>query len=191
MEQVVQRLAMDGYQVRLFMRHQPAWPPPQNVELHLGDAKDLAAVVAAARGCDAVVNTIGSLALRTNTVESDTTAVAVEATTLEGVRRYIGMSAGMVAPVSFVFDHIIRPIFFSNLMREHIAVERIIRTSQLDSTIVRPSMLSNKPASGFIDRVDARPRGPIRISRADVAAFISNELSRRKYVGAAVFVISK
>lgn len=148
-------------------------------------------LVAAAAGQDALVNTIGSRTLKTNTVESDTTRTAVDAATAAGLRRYIGMSAGMVAPISFVFDHIVRPIFFRNLMREHLAVEQIIRASGLDWTIVRPSRLSNKPPSGYVASVETRPRGPISISRADVAAFITSELEHCQYIGQAVFLMSK
>lgn len=62
-----------------------------------------------------MVNVIGGGTLPKNTVESDTSRVVLEAVADAGVRRYIGMSAGMVASVGWLFDHVIRPLVFSNL----------------------------------------------------------------------------
>jgi uncharacterized protein YbjT (DUF2867 family) len=194
---VVARLVGDGHPVRAFMRRPPAASPAPGVDVYLGDALDSRAVAGAAVGQDAVVNAIGSGSLRANTLESDTTAAVVEVLQRTGPRRYVGMSAGMVAPVGFVFDHVIRPLVFGNLYREHREVERLIRRSDLDWTIVRPPRLTNGPARGYVVATDARPQRPFGrhgafgLSRADVAAFIADELVENKYVHRAVFLAPK
>jgi uncharacterized protein YbjT (DUF2867 family) len=211
----VARLVGHGHQVRAFMRRPPAASPAPGVDVCLGDALDRGAVAGAAAAQDAVVNAIGSGTLRANTVESDTTAVVVEVLQRTGPRRYIGMSAGLVAPVGFVFDHVIRPLVFGNLYREHLAVERLVCNSDLDWTIVRPPRLTNGPCHGYVAATDVRlqraaalsapqaarrwPRRPddVRLqgafgmSRADVAAFIADELVQNKYVHRAVFLVPK
>jgi len=188
---VVARLAGDSHRVRAFMRHPDASTGRPNIELFRGDATDETAAVAASRGEDAVVNTIGSGTVRRNTIESDTTRVILRALARTPVKRYIAMSAGMVAPVSFVFDNIIRPLLLGNLYREHRLVEKLVRSSDLDWTIVRPPRLSNRPPRGYLEATTERPRGPIIISRADVADFIAKVLANDAYRHQAVFLTSR
>lgn len=192
---VVEQLLDEGHNVRAFARR----PAPavadhgqrgRDVEAVCGDARDSAALAAAMTDQDVVVNAIGSGTLRRNTVESDTTRTALETAGRLRLRRYIGLSAGMVAPVSPMFDHLIRPTLFANLYREHLAVERLIRASGLDWTIVRPTKLGDKPAAGYRESNATRPRGPIVISRADVAEFIAREIRDNRYIKQAVFLVS-
>jgi uncharacterized protein YbjT (DUF2867 family) len=188
---VVARLAQDNYRVRAFQRRPLADEAADGVEVFLGDALDRDAVARSAEGQDAVVNAIGSGTLRANTVESDTTAAVVAVLQRTGPQRYVGMSAGLVADVSFIFDHLIRPLVLGNLYREHLAVERLIRQSDLDWTIVRPTRLVNAPARGYLESTDRLPRRTMNTSRADVAAFIAKELREGRYLHQAVFLASK
>jgi uncharacterized protein YbjT (DUF2867 family) len=178
---VVARLGQEGYRVSAFQRRLPAGEAA-GLEVFLGDALDRDAVARAAASQDAVVNAIGSGTLRANTVESDTTAAVLAVLQRTGPRRYVGMSAGLVADISFVFDHLIRPLILGNLHREHVAVERLIRQSDLDWTIVRPTRLVNAPARGYLEATDRLPRRTMSTSRADVAAFIAKELREGRYV---------
>jgi putative NADH-flavin reductase len=108
---VVAKLASQGHRVTAFMRSPDSSASRSNVRLFHGDAIDEGLVFAAAEGQHAVVNTIGGGTIRRNTIESDTTRVVLRALVRTTIRRYIAMSAGMVAPVSFVFDNIVRPLF--------------------------------------------------------------------------------
>lgn len=188
---VVTRLAQDGYLVRAFQRRPPETEPFPAVDVFLGDALDRDAVARAAAGEDAVVNAIGSGTLRRNTVESDTTAAVLAVLQRTGPRRYVGMSAGLVAEISFLFDHLIRPLVLGNLYREHVAVERLIRQADLDWTIVRPTRLVIAPARGYVEATDRLPRRTMNTTRADVAAFIAKELRQGRYLRQAVFVASQ
>jgi uncharacterized protein YbjT (DUF2867 family) len=97
----------------------------------------------------------------------------------------------MVVPVSFFFDRIVRPLFLSNLYREHRLVEELVRASDLDWTIVRPPRLSSRPPRGYFEGIDERPKGPISLSRADVSDFISKVLANGAYRLQAVFLTSR
>jgi uncharacterized protein YbjT (DUF2867 family) len=188
---VVTHLARAGYRVRAFQRRQPETNAEPGVEVVLGDAMWADALQRAAHDQEAVVNAIGSGTMRWNTVESDTTAVVLDVLRGSGPRRYIGMSAGMVAPVSFIFDHLIRPLAFNNLYREHLAVERLIRQTDLDWTIVRPTRLVNGSARGYLASSERLPAFRTSTSRADVAAFIAEELRKCEYLRQSVFVVSR
>lgn len=189
---VANRLAHDGLAVRGFVRR----PPEPNasipgLEYVQGDALDAESVTAALSDQDIVINAIGSGTLRRNTVETDTTRIVLDALRLTRVTRYIAISSGMVAPVSFVFDRIIKPVIFRNLYREHIEREALIRATNLDWTIIRPSRLVDRPARGYVESTTVRPSGPITISRSDVADFISKVVAQNLYHHQAVFVVSR
>jgi uncharacterized protein YbjT (DUF2867 family) len=138
-----------------------------------------------------LVNTIGPSTIKRNTVETATTRVVLEALARAGAVRYVAMSSAMVAPVSFVFDRIVRPLIFRNLYREHREKEALILSTNLDWTIVRPSKLTDLPAKGYVESTTVRPKGPITISRYDVADFISKVISQDLYHREAVFLVSR
>jgi uncharacterized protein YbjT (DUF2867 family) len=188
---VAAKLAGDGHRVRAFMRHPEVSIIRPNIEAFHGDANDETLVVAASEGQNAVVNAIGSGTIRRNTIESDTTRVVLRALARTPLKRYIAISAGMLAPISFVFDNIIRPLFLGNLYREHRLVEDLVRASDLDWTIVRPPRLSNRPPRGYFEATAERPRGSVILSRADVADFISKTLANDAYRHQAVFLTSR
>jgi uncharacterized protein YbjT (DUF2867 family) len=145
---------------------------------------------AAIGGVDAVVNLIGGGTLRKNDAASATSAVAVAAAKEIGINRYIAMSAGMVALDLALFKYILRPLIFRHILAEHRRVEEIVKPSSLAWTIVRPTALTNRPAAGYVASLKLQPKAFVS-ARADVAAFIADELDNNGYVRQAVFVTSR
>jgi len=160
------------------------------VEIHLADARNKADLLAAISGFDAVVNVIGGGTLRKNDVASTTSMVAVAAAEQASVDRYIAISAGMVALDWAFFKYVLRPLIFRHILAEHRRVEEIVKASSLAWTIVRPTALTNRPATGYVASLELQTRSFVT-SRADVAAFIADELERNGYVRQAVFVTSR
>ncbi len=189
---IAERLADDGHDVRGLVRRVPGQGASvPRIEYVEGDALEEPSLHMALAGQDIVMNAIGSGTLRRNTVETDTTRAVLQALSHGTTRRYIAMSSGMVAPVSFVFDRIIKLLIFRNVYREHRTLEALVRASNLDWTIVRPSRLTDRPARGYIESATARPRGPISITRRDVADFISKVVAQDLYHCEAVFLVSR
>jgi len=179
-----------GHTVRAAVRRRPEPALPAQIEIRIADARNKSEIGAAIRGFDAVVNVIGGGTLRRNEVASSTSAVAVPAAQDAGVKRYIAMSAGMVALDWPLFKYVLRPLIFRHILDEHRRVEEIVRASALDWTIVRPSALTNQPAKGYEASLELLPRA-FMTTRADVAEFIGDELDRNKYVRRAVFIASR
>lgn len=96
----------------------------------------------------------------------------------------------MVALDWALFKYVLRPLIFRHIVAEHRRVEGIVRASALAWTIVRPTALTNRPATGYLASLDLQPRAFVT-SRADVAAFIADELENNRYVREAVFVTSR
>ena len=188
--EVVRDLLARGHTVRAAVRRRPEPALPAPVEIRIADARNKSDICAAISGSDAVVNVIGGGTLRRNEVASSTSSVAVPATQDAGVRRYIAMSAGMVALDWPLFKYVLRPLIFRHILAEHRRVEEIVRASALDWTIVRPSALTNQPARGYEASLELLPRAFIT-TRSDVAAFIGDALDSNKYICQAVFIASR
>lgn len=119
-------------------------------------------------GCDAVVFTAGSGAStgadKTLTVDLDGAAKAVEAAELAGIGRFIMVSALRADDRS----HWTKDMTPYYIAKYH--ADRILQSSSLSYTIVRPGLLTDEPATGQI--AAAGKLEPGSIPREDVAAVI-------------------
>ncbi len=170
--QVALQALAKGHDVTAFARN-PKLEPHPNLSVLAGDVLDAQAVARAVVGFDAVICALGSGNTNQGNVRSMGTANIVAAMREAGVRRLVAVSSfgvgdsrkGLVANIAW--------LFLRAALEEHERQEVIIRSSGLNWTIVRPTGLTNDPATGNI-RVGSSGRG--RISRVDVAAFVLNQL---------------
>lgn len=146
-----------------------------------GDVVDRVVVAEAMSGQEAVVYAVGPAPGESAATTADGVLRVVRTMQTYGVRRLIALSAAGVeakgqAPRSFL-ARLFRP-------RPEVAdpgdvrrMEVTVRQSELDWTLVRPSRLTDGPATGAYRAgpghalPDARP-----IARADVAAFLLDQL---------------
>jgi uncharacterized protein YbjT (DUF2867 family) len=188
--EVVRILSARGHVICAAVRRPPVPAFERSVEIRLADARNKAELPAAISGFDAVVNVIGGGTLRKNDVASTTSRIAVAAAEEVGVHRYIAMSAGMVALDWALFKYVLRPLIFRHILAEHRRLEEIVKASTLAWTIVRPTALTNRRAAGYVASLELQPKTFIT-ARADVAAFIADELQSNSFVRQAVFVTSQ
>jgi putative NADH-flavin reductase len=148
-----------------------------------GDALDSAAVDAAVRGQDAVILSLGRKDHRKpTTLFSDATRILIEAMHRHGVRRLVaitGIGAGNSrGHGGFLYDWIILLFLLKHTYADKDRQEEVIRRSDLDWVIVRPASFINGPLRDRL-RVATDLRGVTirKISRADVAAFVLDQLT--------------
>jgi uncharacterized protein YbjT (DUF2867 family) len=154
------------------------------VEIQLADAQESEQIRSAVSGFDAVVNVIGGGTLRRNDVASSTSAVVVRTVEAAGVKRYVAMSAGMVALDWPLFKYVLRPLIFRHILAEHNRVEAIVRASSLDWTIVRPTALTNNPPKGYAASLALQPRSFATAGRNSGRNSAAGRNSRRNPGGA-------
>jgi hypothetical protein len=107
------------------VRRQPDPAFDRAVEVRKADARSKEQVRSVIGGFDAVVNVIGGGTLGRNDVASSASAVIVPTVEAVGIKRYIAMSAGMVA--LDWFKYVLRPLIFRHILAEHRRVEEIVR----------------------------------------------------------------
>ncbi len=173
------RLVLDeglrrGYAMTAFTRHPKALAGvPRLAAVVSGDGRNLEDMRRVVRGQDAIISIVSSEGLGPTTVMSDVVRSELAAMREAGVRRLV------VVSVSAIEGR--RPWILINLVRwilrkpyaDFGRMERLIRSSGLDWTIVRPPRLTNGRATGRVRSVAGVKElrhGPYRITRADLAA---------------------
>jgi hypothetical protein len=86
--------------------------------------------------------------------------------------------------LNFFWKHIMFGLILKKAYMDHQLQEDIIMESNLDFTIVRPSAFTNEPSTrNFKVGFDARIKNlSLKISRADVAYFMVEQLSSDKFI---------
>jgi putative NADH-flavin reductase len=155
----------------------------------LGDARDENTLREAVTGQDAVVSALGTPAspFREVTLLSKATRALVKVMKAEQVSRLVaitGIGAGdSRGHGGLIFDNVIFPLLLRHVYADKNRQEAIIRESGLDWTLVRPSILNNKP-----DRKPVRVLEDLSnvhggtISRADVASFVLDQVQEGSWV---------
>jgi putative NADH-flavin reductase len=191
--QLVAQALDRGHEVTAFVRD-PARLGIEHPRLRAvqGDVLDYASVEAAVRGQEAVVSALGHKRyFGPSRILSEGTRNLVRAMETHGVSRLvcqtslcIGDSAGrMGLYYTFIVIPIVVPFYFWDKTRQ----ERLIAASGVEWVIVRPALLTNGPARGTVRH--GRRIGSFvltkRVSRADVAAFMLDQLADDTYLRAA------
>lgn len=161
----------------------------------VGDVMVPGSLDPAVRGQDAVLSALGHKRwFHPTSILSAGTQHLVDAMRRHGVRRLVVETALGVGEtwwqMGLYYTLFVRvfilPFYFFDKRRQ----EAVVRRSDLEWTLVRPGALNNGPRRG---RFRQGPRvghwlWTVVISRADVAAFMLDQLTDPRYIGAAVGV---
>jgi len=158
------------------------------VEVIRGDATDASTVTSAVRGRDAILSALGT----GKSFKSRDLMSRVAPNLIAAGKRLLFVSAAGVGE-SFNEMPPFGKLFFRTLLRgiyaDKAKADDAIRASTLESTIVRPMMLTNGPRTGSYRVAEHLPlHGMPKISRADVADFMIRELTERQWIRKTVII---
>ncbi len=191
---IVQRALGAGHEVTAIVR-EPAEMKISHDRLHIlrGDALNEQSFANALAHQEGVISALGIAgllnSLRPMTFHRKTAENIVLAMQAAGVMRFIGISSVGVLrkPVGPLWYRLTLKPLIHNKYEDMRQMEKVIRASPLDWTVVRPFRLTDGAQTGLY-RIGAT--GEISnagaISRADVADFIVTALQDHKYFGKAV-----
>ncbi|MET7770757.1 SDR family oxidoreductase [Nocardia sp. NPDC005366] len=184
---VVERALEQGHEVTAFTRDAAGIARRHDrLRVVQGDVFDTDAAQRAVTDQDAVIVALGDG--RTGKVRSGGTEAIIEAMRRTGVKRLICQSSLGVGDSRDNLDFLWKYVFFGVLLRkaynDHVAQEQCVRASGLDWTIVRPSAFTDGPRTGGFRRdVPTDATGlTLKISRADIADFLVEQLTDATYV---------
>jgi putative NADH-flavin reductase len=170
--------------------------PRDHVRVVRGDVLDGGAVSDAVDGQEAALVALGVAMKKGDpAVNAQGTLNVIRSMQRYDVRRLVVLSAGGTQQgpdpnLPWVFERVVKPLFLKHAFADLRRMETSVRQSELDWTIVRASGgLTDGPARG---EYRAEPGyflpGGRKIARADVAAFMLDELGRRDNIAHALAI---
>lgn len=192
---VVEKALAAGHEVTAFVRGASDYGKP-GVRVAAGDAADRSAMEGAVRGQDAVIDTIGGKTpYKSTTLESSAAASIIAAMKKEGVKRLIVTSmlgVGDSADQTTVWTKLLVSTFLRGTDKDKAAMEGEVEASGLEWVIVRPAILNDDPETGRVRVFDSPDDGkPHKIARADVAAFMVQQLTSGEHLRQAVVIANE
>lgn len=173
---LVNQALAGGHHVTAYVRHAAklviTHPNLAVVEGQLLDSTKLGDSI---RGHDAVLSTLGYSKLwDTQPLLAPALSLTMQCMQTHGVRRLVYESAygthETVQDLPFFFRVIFKPLLLKHIYADHEATEELIRSSNLEWTIVRPVGLNNGPRTGVYRAAERLEKGDsFGISREDVA----------------------
>jgi len=151
-----------------------------------GDVERAETIQAAIPGHDAVLSALGVRQLGPTTLLSDAAREIVGTMQAHGVRRIIwesslgvGETRGQLGPF---YNWVLFPLLLRHVFADKERQEAVIRATALDWTIVQPASLTNGSQTGTYRVGACAGRLFPKVSRADVAHFMIEELENPRHV---------
>jgi len=188
-----------GHEVVAVTRRPGSVPGRPGLTVAVADATDPAAVDAAIDGTDAVLSALGArFSKETITTYSASATAITGAMSRHGVKRLLVVSSSVADPNwrptgAYFFNHVLDPLVNRRLGRtlheDMRRMEAVIRRTDLDWTLVRPSGLFEHPVVTDHHTAENSADG-VFTARADLAASMLRELAERRYVRTAMGVVT-
>lgn len=192
---IVSQAISQGYDVTVLVRSPEKATDLKGAKIVVGDARDEKALRQAIKGRDAVISALGTPAspFREVTLLSTATRALVNAMKAEQVSRLItitGLGAGdSKGHGGFLFDNLIYPLLLRKVYADKNRQEAIVNGSDLDWTIVRPSILNNKQEHKAVRTLtDLSDVHGGTISREDVATFLLDQVTSSTWLKKTPFI---
>jgi putative NADH-flavin reductase len=195
---LTERTLAAGHEVVALLRTPETFPFRTRVHIVQGNVFDPIAIANTLRGVDAVLSALGARSLKKEDILERAIPLIVTAMHQAGIRRIIALGSAGALPDSldkqpawrrWIVQNIVYNTFLKNPVASQISQYKTLSTSGLDWTMVMPPMLTNGPARSHY-RVDgqALPRNGSRISRADVADFMMQQLVSEEWKQKGVYL---
>jgi putative NADH-flavin reductase len=191
---VIAQLLEANHEVKALVRNASTMQKSHpRLTVEQGDPTNAANLEWLLAGQDAVLSTLGVRKNKRTTVRTDVARSLVAGMKKHGVRKLVwldgagvGSSKEFVQRSSFFFGRIVMPLFLNHMYEDAALADALIEKSGCDWVIVRPMSFTNGAKTGNI-RVVTDMSQPVklrlRIARADVAAFLVEQLVKDDYVG--------
>ena len=185
-----------GHQVTAYIRRAGSLTlQHSNLKIITGKLNEPVKLKEAITGSDAVISALGGGSLTRHSTEIITGIdQIVSQMEQEGVKRFIYLSSLGAGDSRYLMNLLIRSFIADFMLRvplaDHTINEQRIAQSKLQWTIVRPAGLTNGPKTGRLKHGTEKKilKGGPRISRANVASFMLEQLADTRYINSAVWV---
>jgi putative NADH-flavin reductase len=195
---LTERALAQGHTLSALLRNPDLYPYAKRVSVIQGDAFTPSAIAQTLVGAQAVLSALGARSLGKEDVLERAVPLIVRAMDEAALSRVIVL--GSAGALDSALDKqpayrrwLVENVVYKTMLKWPVASQRAqiqaLEASDLDWTMVMPPMLTNGPARGSY-RVDgeALPRNGSRISRADVADFMLQQLTSSSWSKKGVYI---
>lgn len=182
-----------NHEVTALVRNASAIQRKARLTIVQGDPRNPADLEKVLGGQDVVLSTLGAHTNKRTTLRAD-----VARNLVAGMKRHrvpklvwldaagVGSSKEFVQRSSFFFGRLVIPLFLNHMYDDAAVADTVIAMSDCDWVIVRPMSFTNGVKTGNVSIVtdmNLTVRLHLRISRADVAAFLAQQVLYDDYIG--------
>ncbi|TVQ23977.1 MAG: NAD(P)-dependent oxidoreductase [Spirochaetaceae bacterium] len=189
--QVLERAVEQGFGVKALARSPQSIPETAGVEVVEGNVLDAGAVFRTVTGCDLVVITLGNTKGNPGTVVSSGTDIILQVMRKLGLSRVIAVSSLGVGDskdcVPSFFKLLMKTVL-KKTMSDKERQEELLRASAADWTIIRPGGLFDGERSGTARTGTGLDVVASKVSRADVAELVLQEVENPVYLKQTVWI---
>lgn len=184
--EVVKQALEAGHTVTAFVRSSSTFAVKHpNLTICQGDALDAVTVENAIAGQDAVVSTLGPKG-KPIVMAAESTKNIVSAMEKRGVKRLVIVSvAGVAVPQDQrgfnLVDSLIK-LFLKEVFVDRENQLALLESSKVDWVVVRVPRLTDDPAKGSIKALFGNPSPSMKVTRADTAAFLLQQLTSNQWL---------
>lgn len=184
--EVVEQALNQGHHVTALVRDPSRLPISHpNLTVIQGNVLDAESVAGTLAGADVAVISLGNTANNPDYVVSQGTAVILDAMPAQDVPRVIVVTSlgvgDSLKQVPFAFRMLMQTVLKKS-MEDKERQEKLVMASDRDWIIVRPGGLTDGPATGSYQAGLSPKISAGQVSRADVAAFVLQQLSDDTYL---------
>jgi len=187
--ELVKQAIEDNYSVTAFVRNPKILKnlPQKNLTLIKGDVLNPKDVNNAVRDQNIVLCSLGMPASDKSTLRADGTGNIIQAMQMNKVDRLICQTSlgfgDSKEVLPWHMKYIIVPFILKNAFKDHELQEQKIEESDLAWTIVRPGNMTNGSKTGnFKHGFRPNEKIKLKVSRADVAHFMLEQIKEEKYI---------
>jgi uncharacterized protein YbjT (DUF2867 family) len=199
---VLREAAARGHHVRALVRKPDAVDAPEGVELIQGTPAKINDIRTAAQGTEAVISVLNNSRASDNPwakmvspphFMTDAARDVVRVMGEEGINRIVLTSSQGVGDDWRRLNPVMRPLVkLSNIkagFEDHDGVDALIRSTDLDWTLVRAVALTDKPSKGLVRAAEAGTEKPGRwVNRGDLASFLLDAIDGHTWIRQAPLV---
>jgi len=177
-----------GYRVKALARApEKIKQKSENLEVIQGDVLTYPDVERLVKGSDVIVSLLGQVKGSPRDLQTNGTQNIVSAANATGKQRILSLSGGGLPfekDEPKLADNLIRGamrLFVPHILEDAKGHANVLRTSNLEWTIIRAPRLTNDEAKGNYKVGWVGQTGGTKISRADLAQFIMEELEQKRF----------
>lgn len=193
---VLQHAAARGHQVRALVRDPDALGAPAGVQLIRGTPANIDDIRRAAEGTEAVISALNNSRASDNpwakpvsppSFMTDAVRATLAVMDEQDIKRIVVTSSQGVAEDRKWLNPIMRGLInVTNLkvgFQDHNGVDKVVRASPVDWTLVRPVALTDEPAKGSLRAAERGAEKPgLFVNRDDLAAFLLDTVEQDTWI---------